>query len=350
MRIMLVITRSELGGAQSVVVQLANSLSCRHHVVLVAGEGDGKMWDMVDDRVVREHCPHLQRSIALKQDIMAMVELRRIYRKHRPDVVHLHSSKAATLGRLLFPRRKIVYTVHGFDSIRVAHRRFLAVERLLQHRCSAIVAVSDYDHRNLVNEGVTHNVSTIYNGIAEPDIRRLVHIPSLTKYSRVVLSIARVSPPKRPDIFIEVARRLPHYGFVWIGNVAEVTEYGPLPANCHFVGNIPNAGAYCSLVDIFMLASDYEGLPMVVLEAMCFGRPVVASDVGGVSEIVRDDDSGFVVQNEASLFAERISQILEDEALYRKFSDRARAIFLEGLTVERMVAGYEGIYRTIAKV
>ena len=98
MKIMLVITRSELGGAQTVVVQLANYLSKCHDVVLVAGEGDGKMWDMVDDKVTKESCPHLQRSISLKNDILAAIELRKLYRKHRPDIIHLHSSKAGTLG------------------------------------------------------------------------------------------------------------------------------------------------------------------------------------------------------------------------------------------------------------
>ena len=149
MKIMQVITRSELGGAQTVVVQLANELSKNHDVVLVAGEGDGKMWDMVSPRVVREHCPHLQRKISLTQDLKAAIALRRIYKKHNPDVVHLHSSKAGTLGRLIFPTKKVVYTVHGFDSIRIAFRRFLTIERTLQHLCRAIVGVSNYDRKHL---------------------------------------------------------------------------------------------------------------------------------------------------------------------------------------------------------
>ena len=73
---MLVITRSELGGAQTVVVQLANALCHNHDVVLVAGEGDGKMWEMVDCRVKREYAPHLQRALSPKNDILVAIELR----------------------------------------------------------------------------------------------------------------------------------------------------------------------------------------------------------------------------------------------------------------------------------
>ena len=66
MKILQVITQSELGGAQTVVVQLANNLSKAHEVVLVAGQGDGKMWNMVSNQVIKEDCPHLQRSVSLK--------------------------------------------------------------------------------------------------------------------------------------------------------------------------------------------------------------------------------------------------------------------------------------------
>ena len=347
MKIILVITRSELGGAQTVVVQLANYLSQRHDVVLVAGEGDGKMWDMVSDSVIKEHAPHLQRSVSLKNDILAVRELRRIYKRHRPDVVHLHSSKAGTLGRLIFPTKKVVYTVHGFDSVRVAFRKFLPVERLLQRFCSAIVAVSDYDRINLIEERIKRNVSTVYNGIVRPDISTMSDIPELRRYDKIVLSIARVSAPKRPDLFINVARRLPQYGFVWIGNLEKVTEYGTLPKNCHFVGNIPNAGAYCSAADIFMLASDYEGLPMVILEAMSFGKSIVASDVGGVSEIVRDGINGYVLKNDADIFAAKIEEILKNDDLSKRLGDNSSQIFNSELTIDRMVGGYMAIYNRL---
>lgn len=346
MKILQVITQSELGGAQTVVVQLANCLSVEHEVILAAGQGDGKMWEMVNDMVIREECPHLQRSISPKDDLLAAVELRRLYRKYNPDIIHLHSSKAGTLGRMVFPSHKIVYTVHGFDSVRLAFRKFLPVERFLQRFCKAIVGVSRYDERNLVSEGINNNVLTVYNGIARPDVSRMSDIDVFYGGKKVVLAIARVAYPKRADLFVDVARMLPQYNFVWIGNQHEVTEYGVLPDNCHFVGNIPNAGAYCSMADMLMLPSNYEGLPMVILEAMSFGKPVVASDVGGVSEIVRNGVNGFTLDNNAELFAEKIRQILEDEALYNEFCHNSHRIFQEELTVEKMVQGYLKVYQT----
>ena len=344
MKILQVITQSELGGAQTVVVQLANNLSKEHDVVLVAGQGDGKMWDMVDDKVVRESCPHLQRSISLKDDFLAAIELRRLYKKYNPDIIHLHSSKAGTLGRIVFPSKKIVYTVHGFDSIRLAFRKFLPIEKCLQYFCKAVVGVSKYDEMNLISEGIKNNVSTVYNGISVPNCSNISDREVFNEGKKIILAIARVFPPKKTDLFIDVARLLPQYNFVWIGNQREVTEFGELPENCHFLGNIPNAGAFCSKADLLMLPSNYEGLPMVILEAMSFGKPVVASNVGGISEIVRNDINGYTLENNAQLFAEKIQCILEDEKLYRKFSHSSLEIFQKELTIEKMVKGYMNIY------
>lgn len=345
MRILQVITQSELGGAQTVVVQLANNLSKEHEVVLAAGQGDGKMWSMVNDQVTKEDCPHLQRSISLKNDLLAAIELRRLYKKYKPDVIHLHSSKAGTLGRIVFQSKKTVYTVHGFDSVRLAFRKFLPIERFLQHFCKAVIGVSKYDERNLIAEGIKNNVTTIYNGISVPDCSKISNMEVFNQSKKVILAIARVAPPKRTDLFVDVARLLPQYNFVWIGNQNEVTEFGKLPNNCYFLGNIPNAGAFCSKADLLMLPSNYEGLPMVILEAMSFGKPVVASDVGGISEIVRNDVNGYALENNPQLFAEKIQYILEDEELYSKFCQNSLDIFQKELTVEKMVQQYLDVYQ-----
>ncbi len=347
MKILQVITKSELGGAQTVVVNLANKLSEEHDVVVVVGEGDGKMLEMLNKDITIEHCEHLQRAIHPIKDLKAGWALRKLYKKHKPDIIHLHSSKAGTLGRVVFPTKKCVYTVHGFDSVRVAFRKFLPIERMLQHFCKAIVAVSKYDEINLLAEKIKNNVSTVYNGIKQPNTSDLQNIPALNSSNKVILCIARVFPPKKTDLFIEIARLLPQYSFVWIGNQREVTEFGELPKNCHFVGNIANAGAYCSLADMFILPSNYEGLPMVILEAMCFGKPIIASNVGGINEIVRDGVNGYALKNDKELFAEKIDYILTHPDICRAFGEKSKEIFETELTVDKMVNGYLEIYNKV---
>lgn len=345
MRILQVITLCELGGAQSVVVNLANKLSENHEVIVAAGEGDGKVFELLKPEVKTERVPNLVHRISPTDEVKALMQLRALYRKYHPDIIHLHSSKAGMLGRIAFPKSKIVYTVHGFDSIRVAHRKLLPVEKFLQNRCSAIAGVSNYDENNLRHEGITKNVTTVYNGIypngeAKQDILR-----NINRRKGLILCIARLSPQKKHQLFLEVAERLPQYSFAWIGN--QNPPDFDYPENVYFLGNIPNAGSYCKEADLFMLPSNYEGLPMVIIEALSSGTPVVASNVGGISELL-DGTNGMAVENDATKMAQAIEKFMNSSDS-EKGKSRSAAIetYNKDFTVEKMTKGYESIYERI---
>ena len=109
MRIFQIITLCELGGAQSVVVNLSNSLCKQHEVIVAAGEGDGKMWGLMDASIKQEHLPSLRRALSPIGELKAIAEMRRLYKKYNPDVIHLHSSKVGILGRVAFPKSKVLY-------------------------------------------------------------------------------------------------------------------------------------------------------------------------------------------------------------------------------------------------
>ena len=97
-------------------------------------------------------------------------------------------------------------------------------------------------------------------------------------------------------------------------------------------------------MDLFVLPSDYEGLPIVIIEAMSCGKPIVSSNVGGIGEIVYNGENGYVVNNNSIDFAKKIEYILKDDAIYSRFSARSLAIFNEKLTVDKMVGEYKKIY------
>lgn len=128
----------------------------------------------------------------------------------------------------------------------------------------------------------------------------------------------QIISPKNIDLFLKVSELLPQYAFVWIGNQHEFR--GQYSENVFFMGSLPNAGAYNEYADLFILPSNYEGLPMTIIEAMAFGKPVVASKVGGISEIVLDDENGYTVENSAKAFCEKICYILENKDVYTRFS------------------------------
>ncbi len=308
MRIFHVITLSSVGGAQSVVVNLANA-QVEENEVWGISSVSGEAWKALKPEVKVVGSRQLRRSIGWR-DVIVLLRLIYYRLKYRPDIVHLHSSKMGALGRIAFSPRKTVYTVHGFDSIRVANRFFLPVEKALKGWCAWIVGVSRYDERNLIAEGIRKRVTYIYNGI---DDRLVVDVEKVNAgirekmdwikvhYGRVIMSIARDDAPKRIDLFIEIARLLPEHAFVWIGNSDEHVK----GENVFLMGQIPLAW---QLLD---------------------GR------------------NGFAVENNAEVMGAKISYVLEDAKRYAEMGRAARQTYLEKFAVERMVEGYERIYKEI---
>lgn len=347
MRILQVITLCELGGAQTVVVNLANSLINDNEVIVAAGAGDGKMWELLNPRVKQEHIKTLVRELSPVNEFKTLFSLRQLYKKYQPDIIHLHSSKVGILGRIAFPKCKIVYTVHGFDSIRIAYRKYLPIERYLQNWCHAIVGVSQYDKCKMKDEGIVHNVHVVYNGIQKPkDLMKRNPFTQLSNRPRV-LCIARLTPQKNHDLFLKVAALMPDVDFFWIGNQEEPDfNYSN---NVHFLGSLQHADSYINYADLLMLPSNYEGLPMVIIEALALSKPVVASRVGGIAEIVRDGVNGFALENRAELFVEKIRILLNDKEMYKKLCKESFSIYQNELTVDKMVDGYKNIYSTICK-
>ncbi|EJL74926.1 glycosyltransferase [Chryseobacterium populi] len=341
MKILHVITRSDLGGAQTVVINLANSMCRDHEITVVAGE-EGPMWDALDVKIKKIKISEIVRSISPVKDLSALLKLRKLYSSVNPDVIHLHSSKIGVLGRLAFPKEKTVYSVHGFDSIRLAYRKFLPLEKLLKNRCKAIVLASNYDKQNMIHEGIKNHLHIVYNGVNIPEAEEGLVIKGVEKYRKVVMCIARISPQKRFESYLEIAKLLPQYAFVWIGADKEYTD---LPDNVFCLMGFPDAKRYIQLADIFVLPTNYEGIPIVIVDALSYKKPVISSDVGGISEIVLNNQNGYVIDNEDAVFAEKISYILENEKIYQEFSEKSSEIFHKNLTIETMVDQYTDIYK-----
>ncbi|WP_149242257.1 glycosyltransferase [Dyadobacter sp. 32] len=355
MKIFHVITLADLGGAQSVVINLAQESIKDGHQVFVVSEQDGPMWDVLDERIVKIRIPELQRAISPKKEIIVLQKLKQLYRQFKPDLVHLHSSKIGILGRLAFPSKKVLYTVHGFDSIRLAYKIFLPLEKLLKNWVKFIVAVSHYDLRNLNAEGIDGNTVVIHNGIADwPNLQRVgdpdptyLSLKKIKESCFVLLSIARLSKPKRFDLFCELAESCKHkrnIKFVWIGN-----SYTPsdLPPNVICFGELKNAHTYLPLCDVFLLVSDYEGMPMSILESLAYGKPVVASNVGGIGEAL-DGSNGFAIENTVSAFKEKVLAFEDGTLPYQTFSKAARKSFEEQFTSDVMYQQYKALYKTFS--
>lgn len=354
LKILHVITLGELGGAQSVILNLATRALQDGHQMMVAASESGDIWKVLPDNVIKLPIPSLKRQISPLQDMKVILNLRKIYNEYKPDVIHLHSSKIGILGRIAFPTSKTIYTVHGFDSIRIAFRKFIHLEKALQKQSKNIVAVSKYDYHNLLSEGITSHVSYIYNGI--PDFKLNITENKDTNFVQAknrilskklfsVICIARLALPKRFDIFCEAAKMLQNedIAFYWVGNKQPVDD---LPSNVTCLGEIANAHQLLEFCNVSILPSDYEGMPMSILESLCYGIPVIASNVGGIAEIL-NGENGITLNNNASLFASAILKYKTDKELYNRTSLAARQSYNNNFTVNKMYDAYLELYKDI---
>ncbi|MDR2026109.1 MAG: glycosyltransferase family 4 protein [Prevotellaceae bacterium] len=161
----------------------------------------------------------------------------------------------------------------------------------------------------------------------------------------LILSIARLSPPKRFDLFCETALSLKdrNIAFAWIGN-----QYQPdsLPENVYCLGSIKNAYRYIPFADLSVLMSDYEGLPVSVIESLLFGKPVIASNVGGIPEIL-NGTNGFALDNDPALFVEKILFYLDNKESYMAACRAARQTYEDKFTVNHMYKKYLSLYENI---
>lgn len=352
MRILHIITNTELGGAQKVCIDLCRSAVEDGNEVAVTSMSGGYLWEQLPKEVKQYQLKNMVKPIKLGKDFKVYFELKKVKREFKPDIIQLHSSKAGVLGRLvgLGMSKHVVYTVHGFDSIRLKHRIFLPLEKILQHFCGGIVGVSDYDNKNLHSEKIHKNVCTIYNGISESSISPEKQFPFDVKNKKVVLSIARIAPPKDLQMFLHVAKKFDaeKYLFVWIGgdpehSLDEVYKIYDVPENVVLMGDVANASRYINLCDLFVLFSNFEGLPMTIIEAMSQKKAVVASNVGGIYELV-DDSNGKLIENEVEIAASEIKRILDDDELRKIMEEKSYEKYKQNFTLEKMWSSYKKLY------
>lgn len=353
MKILHIITNTALGGAQKVCIDLCRSAVADGNTVAVASMDGGYLWDQLPSEVDQFKLKNMVKPINPKKDLKVFFELKKVLNSFRPDIIHLHSSKAGVIGRLVsLPHcRRVVYTVHGFDSIRLKYRVFLPLEKVLQYFCGAIVGVSEYDNINLHREKIKKNISTVYNGIDENSIARAEFFPVRTN-KKIVMTIARISQQKKLQMFLDVAKLLPEYQFVWFGGSSEHTAEDlpnvyKVPENVVLLGDVPNASSYIYFCDLFVLFSNFEGLPMTIIEAMSQKKAVVASNVGGIYELV-DDTNGALIENDVNIACTAIKNILNNPEIKANMEEKAYEKFTDSFTLEKMWSGYKEIYKRIS--
>lgn len=367
MKIVFLITRSDtIGGAHVHVQDLAVACQEDGHDVTVLVGGQGPYIELLRSRGLRvETLKHLTRPIHPLRDLLALIELVRAFRLMRPDLAHVHSTKAGLVGRLAakLVGVPVIFTAHGWaftEGIAERSRRFaLFLERMAARWSKAIICVSDYDRRLALAHGVGSEESLVrvHNGVPDVggDLRAIGHEGTKLR----IVSVARLDVPKDHALLLEAlaeVREIP-WELELVGDgplteaVREKARRLSLDERVHFSGLCNDVPERLARADMFVLVSDWEGLPLSVLEAMRAELPVVASDVGGVAEAVSDEVTGYLVpKGNRQVLAERLRTLLLDGAKRRRMGVQGRARYEKEFAFEIMYRRTMNLYHSVLDI
>jgi glycosyltransferase involved in cell wall biosynthesis len=382
-KILRVIARLNMGGPALHVAYLTEGLTKRgYDTTLVSGSlarGEDSMAFVADAHGVQVvRIDELGREISPLRDLLATIRLAKLIRRERPQILHTHTAKAGTVGRvaaLLAGSRKppiIVHTFHGhvlrgyFGPLRSLFFRLL--ERRLAAGTTALIAVSPQVRDDLVALGVAprERFVVIRLGIelderVAPELigrgesRRYLGIPG----DRFAVGwIGRMTAVKRTDDVLIAFKRLRDGG---VDAVLCMVGDGPdrlqleqrahelgVARNTVFLGYQEDVAPFYAAFDALVLPSGNEGTPVSVIEALAAELPVVATRVGGVPDVVRDGEDGFLVEAGATDdLADRLAQLAGDPALRARMGKQGRERVLPRYAVERLVEDIDELYRSL---
>lgn len=335
-RVVVLVTLSEVGGAQTYVARLVELLTPSHDVV-VAAEGQGSLAAAVRTAGARYvELVHMRRRLSPWHDLLALLELVRLLRRERPRVVHANSSKAGILGRLAafvvrVPSR--VFTVHGWAfnaHSGLAARIYLLAERLVAPLTTLTICVAESEFR----DGVDARVCAAARTVVCPNAVPLSPIaPRPVNDPPIVLTVGRLKRPKDFSTLLQAVALLRRGScrLLVAGDgperdqlVAEARSLG-IDGGVEFLGERDDIPTLLGACDVFVLSSRSEGMPMSVLEAMAAEMPVVATAVGGVPEVVGEEAGSLVPAADAAALAAALARLLDDRPLRERLGQAGRA-------------------------
>lgn len=371
-RIARVITRLNVGGPSLQAMLLTKRLDPQRYATIlvcgVPGEREGDMLALRPESGVEPIVlPGLQREISPLDDLRTLWQLIRIFRTYRPDVVHTHLAKAGVLGRIaarLTGVPVVIHTFHGnvlrgyFSAGR--SRAFTFIERFMARLSTCVIAISAEQCRQLeelhiapkdriVELPLGLDLRPFLSG-SPGTLRREL---DLAAGSELVGIVARLVPIKRIDVFLDAAAilsaRRPDVTYVVIGD-------GPLRqaledrvrrdgSRIRFLGWRADLPSVYADLDVVALTSDNEGTPVSVIEGLVAGRAVVATDVGGVRDVIGGPEAGRIVPpDDPGAVANAIEELLGDADLRARLGAAGRARVFPAYDVTTLVQRVSDLY------
>ncbi|MBL7057842.1 glycosyltransferase [Patescibacteria group bacterium] len=387
--ILYIVTKSELGGSQKYIIDLAVGLSEKYRVGVVSGcnSPENKFREILTNNKISYFCiDSLTRSISPINDIKTIIKLVKIIRKIDPDIVHLNSSKTSILGSIAcsITKTKVVYTAHGWIFNEPIPKWQIALYKLAQKRTvktkNAIICTNKPDliaARKVLN--IPQNkLNLIYSGIdtkADNFLEKTAALEALknllgdrlaiNKSTILIGSIGNLYPAKGFGDFIQAfeivkialqiqIKNTINIKAIIIGEgeerekLEDMIRQKNLQDDIILAGSMQNASVLLKAFDIYACSSVKEGLPYSILEAGLAGLAVTSTNVGGASDIIQGDVNGLLVEaGKPDELARSIKELIDDPKKRIKFGEALKINIQENFKIENMLTETNEVYEAL---
>ncbi len=340
------------GGVFTFLVDLVNATSEEFDITIaysIRNQTPPNFKEYFNKNVEFIKIENFTRNIQPKKDWNAIQEVKKIVKTINPDIVHMHSSKAGAIGRLVISakERKLLYNPHGFSFLKKddsALKRciYKAIEKLLTFRKCTIVGCSQGEYEEA--KKLSKNAVCINNGIniekLQEETKGLPEKVIDWKHLKICTS-GRIGYQKNPEMFNAIAKAFPNIDFTWIG---EGELRNALTADNITITGWKERKEVLQILqdnDIFILTSLWEGLPISLLEAMYMKKICVVSDCIGNRDVIGNGENGFVADG-LEAFVEKIQKLSEKNAT--EVCNKAHETIIKIFNIEKMSAEYKKNY------
>ncbi|MHB8171380.1 MAG: glycosyltransferase family 4 protein [Thermincolia bacterium] len=366
---LLQLIRPVAGGMKEHLCDLVANLDGERFNIVVACPRDSAVAREVAALGIQVVPVDMQGEISLWSDLKVISQLVRILREGRIDILHAHSSKAGLVGRvaaILAGTPAIVFTVHNFifyDNLSALKKKVYALaEKILAYPTNTIITVSNALRDGIIKtEGINPDkIVTIYNGIDTRPFEKAVNKDRLRQKLKlesgpVIGTVARLAPQKGVGYLVEAAAKVvmeyPEAQFLVAGDGPLLPELKQqavnlgIEKNIRFLGHWEDIAHLFAVLDVFVLPSVTEGLGLTVLEALAAERPVIATNVGGLPEIVHLGQTGLLakVRDPVDL-AKQILYMLNNPGEAERMALTGKVMVKEKFALETMIKATTKVY------
>lgn len=365
------------GGVAQYLMDLLTYMNDARYDNIIIASNDYKNYEEILYKKCKRICyVDMIREINFKKDFRAIIEINKLIKQEKPDILYLHSSKAGALGRIaaLFNNKvKIIYNAHGwYFNADIGKKKYIFqfIEKILAYKTNKIIAISKSEYDSAIQKRICpkNKMVLIENGIDTEKYqdyetyRESIRIKYGLKENDILVGIVgRISQQKDPITTIKAATEIIKYNknvyFMFVGSgdleeeILNIAKENNIYSNIIITGWVNNVKEYISAFDISLLPSKWEGFGLAILEYMICKKPIIATKIGGIKDILQNENNAFFIEKENPIdLKEKIERVIKEKNNIHNMLESNYQTCINKYSVQRVANQTQKIYDELIDV